>query len=309
MKKYKFVAVMLGLLLIYVFSNHRMQLEQVYSLFVDEVGRIAGRSILPYSVYIEDAAEETNSAEKGIVSGVIKRVYPFTEIMKSEFNNLENAKNTLQKLERETAEQTAGSRNGSTIQGEEVQGEKASGEIQPSKNQNEQQEITERIAAQNNESQNNQNQNNQPQSNGNQSNGNPNNGNQNTNGASTEVISHNLISGTVYPKANLSDYNFVYSNFYTVTSITKLSSAMLRPAEFLEKDMRISHDASTPQILIFHTHSQEEFVDSVAGDPATTIVGVGDYLTKLLQEKYGYSVIHDKGVYDLVDGKLDRSKA
>ena len=64
-----------------------------------------------------------------------------------------------------------------------------------------------------------------------------------------------------------------------------------------------------PQILIFHTHSQETFADSVAGDPTTTIVGVGDYLTELLTQKYGYQVIHDTSVYDYVDGKLDRSKA
>ena len=36
---------------------------------------------------------------------------------------------------------------------------------------------------------------------------------------------------------------------------------------------------------------------------------MGDYLTKLLTEKYGYNVIHDTSVYDYVDGKLDRSKA
>ena len=47
----------------------------------------------------------------------------------------------------------------------------------------------------------------------------------------------------------------------------------------------------------------------MAGDPTTTIVGVGDYLTELLTQKYGYQVIHDTSVYDYVDGKLDRSKA
>ena len=73
--------------------------------------------------------------------------------------------------------------------------------------------------------------------------------------------------------------------------------------------MSITKDVTKPQILIFHTHSQETFADSVAGDPTTTIVGVGDYLTELLTQKYGYQVIHDTSVYDYVDGKLDRSKA
>ena len=42
---------------------------------------------------------------------------------------------------------------------------------------------------------------------------------------------------------------------------------------------------------------------------STTIIGVGNYLTELLVNKYGYNVIHDTSVYDYVDGKLDRSKA
>ena len=95
----------------------------------------------------------------------------------------------------------------------------------------------------------------------------------------------------------------------TVTSITSLTENILRPEEFLNKDLSITKDVTKPQILIFHTHSQETFADSVAGDPTTTIVGVGDYLTELLTQKYGYQVIHDTSVYDYVDGKLDRSKA
>ena len=124
-----------------------------------------------------------------------------------------------------------------------------------------------------------------------------------------EVMSNNVITGSVYPKLSLENFNFLYSNFYTVTSITTLKDSMLRPKEFLAKDMTVSHDASTPQILIFHTHSQETFTDSVAGDPSTSIVGVGEYLTQILKQKYGLNVIHDSSVYDYVNGVLDRSKA
>ena len=123
------------------------------------------------------------------------------------------------------------------------------------------------------------------------------------------VLSNNVITGNVYPKLSLENFNFLYSNFYTVTSITTLKDSMLRPAEFLAKDMTVSHDASTPQILILHSHSQEAFADSVAGDPSTSIVGVGEYLTQILTQKYGLNVIHDSTVYDVVNGKLDRNKA
>lgn len=122
------------------------------------------------------------------------------------------------------------------------------------------------------------------------------------------VISRNEITGKTYTREQLYNYTFTKS-MYTVTNITSLTSDILRPEEFLNKDMRVSHGNETPQILIFHTHSQEGFVDSVEGDDSTTIVGIGDYLTSLLTEKYGYNVIHDRSVYDYIDGKLDRSRA
>lgn len=131
----------------------------------------------------------------------------------------------------------------------------------------------------------------------------------NENSGLSAVVSNNIITGMVYPKSELNNYNFVLNNFYTVTNITELGSDKLRPAEFLQKDMKITHDASTPQILIFHTHSQEAFADSAEGDVSSTIVGAGEYLTGILRDKYGYNVIHDTGVYDYVNGKLDRSKA
>lgn len=123
---------------------------------------------------------------------------------------------------------------------------------------------------------------------------------------STNIIAADKVTGNVYDRQNLNDYNFC-QQFYTVTSITSLTKEIFRPSEFLDKDMKITHDSSSPQILIFHTHSQEKFADST-DDDSTSILGVGDYLTELLTGK-GYNVIHDRSVYDYVDGKLDRSKA
>ena len=65
-----------------------------------------------------------------------------------------------------------------------------------------------------------------------------------------------------------------------------------------EKDMRIQGSADAPQILIYHTHSKESFVDSVPGDENSGILGAGEYLASLLRERYGYNVIHDTGCYD-----------
>ena len=56
-------------------------------------------------------------------------------------------------------------------------------------------------------------------------------------------------------------------------------------------------------------HSQETFADSVPGDTSTSILGIGEYLSQLLNETYGIETMHHQGVYDLIDGKLDRSMA
>lgn len=123
----------------------------------------------------------------------------------------------------------------------------------------------------------------------------------------------NVVPVTNGPTLDLSieklrDFNYLLSNFYTVDSATMVYESDLNAEELLGKDMRIDTSVDGPKILIFHTHSQEGFVDSVAGDVSTTIVGMGEYLTEQLNKK-GIYTIHDTGVYDIIDGKLDRSNA
>ena len=107
----------------------------------------------------------------------------------------------------------------------------------------------------------------------------------------------------------LSYYEYLLGNFYTVDSSTMADSELLDAQKLLGKDMKIDTSSKGPKVLIYHTHSQEAFADSVSGDEDTTIVGMGTYLSELLNQKYGIETMHHKGVYDLVDGKLDRSKA
>ncbi len=104
-----------------------------------------------------------------------------------------------------------------------------------------------------------------------------------------------------YPMEKLADFDYLIQNFYQVDRTTTIDSSQLNAEEMLNKNMSLSHDASMPQILIYHTHSQEGYSDSVEGDMATSVVGVGDYLTKLLTEEYGFNVIHHTGQYDVND--------
>lgn len=116
-------------------------------------------------------------------------------------------------------------------------------------------------------------------------------------------------NGTVYSLDNLSDFNFLLSNFYVVPKRASVLSSDLNAGELLSMDMSIEKNSDVPQILIYHTHSMEGFTDSTEGNFDTNIVSVGTYLAKLLSEGYGYNVIHCTESFDYVDGKLDRSKA
>lgn len=106
----------------------------------------------------------------------------------------------------------------------------------------------------------------------------------------------------------LRDFEYLLGNFYTVDSSTMIDSDLLNADDLLGRSMKIDTGTDGPKVLIYHTHSQEEFADSTPGDTSTSIVGVGEYLTQLLNEK-GIETIHDMGVYDIINGKLDRSNA
>ena len=98
----------------------------------------------------------------------------------------------------------------------------------------------------------------------------------------------------------LKDYETLLKQFYTVDSNTTVGSSQLDIEKLLGKEMRIDKESPGPQILIYHTHSRETFADSVPGDPSTSIVGVGEYLTELLTNTYGYEVLHHTAEYDTV---------
>ena len=109
--------------------------------------------------------------------------------------------------------------------------------------------------------------------------------------------------------ALMQDYNYLLNNFFSLDPSAGVDETLINYDQLMGTNLAIEKDASKPQILIYHTHSQEEFADSVEGDVSTTIVGAGEYLAELLRNRYGYNVIHDTGVYDMVDGVLDRSAA
>lgn len=94
-------------------------------------------------------------------------------------------------------------------------------------------------------------------------------------------------------------YEELVSNFFAVDNTTSLKKEYVNLDNLLYRDLSVDKESEGPQILIYHTHSQEGFVDSVPGDTSTTIVGAGEKLAGILREKYGFNVLHHTGEYDV----------
>ncbi len=118
------------------------------------------------------------------------------------------------------------------------------------------------------------------------------------NGSAASFTPHTAVQNSI-DLESLRDYDTLVQRFYTVDANTMASGDQLDVDRLLSYDMTVDKTSEGPQILIYHTHSQEAFADSVPGDESTSIVGVGDYLAQILTERYGYQVLHHKGTYDV----------
>ncbi len=118
-----------------------------------------------------------------------------------------------------------------------------------------------------------------------------------------------MNSMNTFMQDKLADYDYIKSNFYTVDSTTNVSREELNGEILSEMDMTLDLSGDDYKILIYHTHGTESFADSEAGNVDDTVIGVGTYLAKILEEDYGIAVYHDTTVYDMKDGTLDRSAA
>ena len=118
----------------------------------------------------------------------------------------------------------------------------------------------------------------------------------------------NGIIGKKYLLENLLNLDYLKDTFYIVNSTTKMTKKEFNVEYFLERDLSIEKKEE-PQILIYHTHGSEGFVDSRKGESADTVVGMGDVLAQYLTEKHGYQVLHDTTLFDMKDGKNNRNYA
>ncbi|MCI9617616.1 MAG: stage II sporulation protein P [Eubacterium sp.] len=126
--------------------------------------------------------------------------------------------------------------------------------------------------------------------------------------AANVIVPMPKVKGKLYTANNIGSFDSVINKFYIITAATSIKESDMPIKAAMNEKFKIKGNNKKPQILIYHTHSQEEFSNS-NGNESTTIIGVGDRLARILEDQFGYNVIHDKSAYDIVDGKLDRNEA
>ena len=126
--------------------------------------------------------------------------------------------------------------------------------------------------------------------------------------ASNKIVPMPKSVGKKYTVDNIGSFKSVMEKFYVVTAATAVYSSDLPLDKALGYNFQVKGKNSKPQILIYHTHSQEEISNSTS-DKETTIIGVGTRLAEILKKQFGYNVIHDTSTYDIVNGQLDRNEA
>ena len=103
----------------------------------------------------------------------------------------------------------------------------------------------------------------------------------------------------IYSISQLKEKGFIKKTFYSEDPTTQIQESQVQYDTLMGFDAAIKQDSSQPQILVYHTHSQEAYIDSDTNDISTTIMGVGENLCAILREEYGFNVIHHMGMYDV----------
>ena len=109
-------------------------------------------------------------------------------------------------------------------------------------------------------------------------------------------------------RKKLQDFDYLRQTFYQVDNTTTIGKNQLDVDKLMKPDLRIDQSVDGPQILIYHTHGSEAYRGSRKGRKSDTVIGVGDVLTKRLEQK-NIKVVHDRNIYDVKNGKEERSKA
>lgn len=125
-----------------------------------------------------------------------------------------------------------------------------------------------------------------------------------------EMGSATLMVGNNYEqevKINLKDKEKLKKAFYAIDKKTGMEENLFNLDKFEKENLHIKNSGNGPKILIFHTHGSEMYADSK--DTSEGVIGAGEYLKSILEDKYGVECLHITDKFDIVDGRLQRDGA
>lgn len=94
---------------------------------------------------------------------------------------------------------------------------------------------------------------------------------------------------------------------YAIDKKTGMPEDLFNVNEMSSKNLHINVEGNGPKVLIFHTHGSEMYADSK--DVNEGIIGAGEYLKSILEDRYGVECMHITDRFDFVDGKIKRDGA
>ena len=122
-----------------------------------------------------------------------------------------------------------------------------------------------------------------------------------------EVVQEVKKEEKVFHAKKWENPKYLRKYIYQIDSTTMATDRELNGKVLLNTNLKLKK-SDKPQILIYHTHGSETYRGSRKGRKSDTVIGVGDVLTKKLRQKK-IKVIHDRNIYDVKNGKEERSKA
>lgn len=94
---------------------------------------------------------------------------------------------------------------------------------------------------------------------------------------------------------------------YAVDKKTGMSLELFNVDKLLKINVKINKSMTEPKVLIFHTHGNEMYSDSK--DITEGVIGAGNYLTDLLENKYNVKTLHITRLFDMENGAVNRNGA
>ena len=99
-----------------------------------------------------------------------------------------------------------------------------------------------------------------------------------------------------YDMSKYANVEELMKQFYVADPTAGVKKELFDVNTLKNMDCSVDKGVDGPQILLYHTHSQEAFANSEAGKEEDTILGAGEVLASYLEE-YGFQVYHHKGKY------------